>query len=92
MRDPDLIPLPVWRQKLARYRDQWRRSKDRRHRAWVTLQSAVTLALTLAFTLGGATLISFGVYRMYAPAGYITGGIMCWLLQWAAGETNRRRE
>lgn len=90
--DPDLTPLPAWKQRLARYRAAWRRSKDRRHQARMTLQRAATLGLTLAFYLGGATLISFGVYSMYSPAGYICGGLMCWLLSWAGDRDGGRRE
>lgn len=84
MRDPDLTPLPVWRQYLARYRDAWRRSKDRRKQALVALHSAVTSLLSLAFHAGGGTLIAYGAYLMAPPAGYITGGIMCWLVAWSA--------
>jgi hypothetical protein len=29
-----------------------------------------------AFLLGGATLIAFGAYQVYAPAGDITGGVL----------------
>jgi hypothetical protein len=90
--DPDLTPLPVWRQHLARYRDTWRRSKDRRKAALAALQSAVTLGLSLAFSGAGATLISYGVWEMHRPAGYITGGLMCWLLQWSRERDRGRVE
>ena len=87
--DPDLTPLPVWRQYLARYRAAWRGSKDRRKQGLVALHSAVTTLLSLAFQAGGGTLIAYGAYLMAPPAGYITGGLMCWLLVWSA-ERDRR--
>ena len=87
--DPDLTPLPPWRQHLARYRDAWRRSGDRRKRALVALHSAVSALVSLAFQAGGGTLIAYGAYLMAPPAGYITGGLMCWLLVWSA-ERDRR--
>ena len=81
--DPDLTPLPVWRQYLARNLAAWRRSGDRRKRGLVALHSAVTTLLSLAFQAGGGTLIAYGAYLMAPPAGYITGGIMCWLVAWS---------
>lgn len=90
--DPDLTPLPVWRQRLAAARAAWRRSKDRRKRAASTLQSAGTLALSLAISLAGGTLIAYGVYLIFEPAGYITGGLMAWLLQWSHEKDRGRAE
>ncbi|QMP84385.1 putative cysteinyl-tRNA synthetase [Streptomyces phage Dagobah] len=90
--DPDLTPLPAWKQRWAKFRADWRRSKDRRQKVRMTLQRTATLGVTLAFHLGGATLISFGVYQMYSPAGYICGGLMCWLLSWASERDTGRRE
>ena len=81
--DPDLTPLPIWRQKVARFKDQWRRSKDRRKVVYSTLVSAGTAMLSLVFAVAGATLIAYGVYEVYRPAGFVTGGIMCWVLQWS---------
>lgn len=90
--DRDLTPLPVWRQHVARLAAAWRRSKDRRHRACGTLVSAGIMLLTLAISTAGATLISYGVYRIYEPAGYIAGGFMCWLLLWSHERDKGRRE
>lgn len=30
----------------------------------------------------GALLLSFGVWLIYAPAGYVTGGVLCLLWSW----------
>ncbi|WP_254592786.1 hypothetical protein [Pectobacterium polaris] len=30
----------------------------------------------------GALLLSFGVWLVYAPAGYISGGVLCLLWSW----------
>lgn len=82
--DRDLTPLPVWRQYLARYLAGWKASKDRRKQGLVALLSAAKVILSLAFQAGGGTLIAYGAYLMAPPAGYITGGLMCWLLVWSA--------
>jgi hypothetical protein len=81
--DPDLTPLPPWRQRLARYQAAWKASKDRRREVLVALLSAAKVVLSLAFHAGGGTLIAYGAYLMAPPAGYITGGIMCWLVAWS---------
>lgn len=54
--------------------------------------SAGIMLLTLAISTAGATLISYGVYRIYEPAGYIAGGFMCWLLLWSHERDKGRRE
>lgn len=43
-------------------------------------------ALTLAISLLGAMLVSYGVWQVYAPAGFVTGGILLWAVQWNYGE------
>jgi hypothetical protein len=35
--------------------------------------------------MAGATLVSFGAYQIYAPAGYLTAGLLLWALQWNHG-------
>ena len=84
-RDPVLDPLPKWRQWLARGRHQWARSKDRRSNGYRNLKKAGRRGLTLAISMAGATLVSFGAYQIYAPAGYLTAGLLLWALQWNHG-------
>lgn len=42
--------------------------------------------MTLAISVLGATLVGYGVWMIYAPAGFIVGGIMLWVLQWNYGK------
>lgn len=72
----DLEPLP-------RRVQWWRRTKNQRHAALKTLKSTAAALLTLAVSVLGAILVSYGVYQVYIPAGYMTGGMMCWLLLWS---------
>lgn len=72
----DLKPLPKHRQWLLR-------TADRRKKAWAALKSMATKLLTLAISVLGAILISVGAYQMYGPAGYVVGGLLCWVLLWA---------
>lgn len=88
----DLTPLPAWRQKLAAARVAWRRSKDRRARARQAFKKQVAKALTLAISVLGATLIAFGAYSIYAPSGYIVGGILCWVVLWSHEQDKGGRE
>lgn len=72
----DLTPLP-------RRVQWWRRTKNQRRAALTTLKSIAAALLVLAVSAAGAMLISYGVYSVYAPAGYVVGGLMCWLLLWS---------
>lgn len=72
----DLTPLP-------RHVQFWRRTKNQRHAALKTLKSTAAALLVLAVSVLGAILVSYGVWQVYAPAGYVTGGLMCWLLLWS---------
>lgn len=72
----DLNPLP-------RRVQWWRRTRNQRQAALKTLRTAAAALLILAVSVVGATLISYGVYQVYAPAGYVVGGLMCWLLLWS---------
>lgn len=90
--DPDLTPLPVWRQHLARFRDRWRKSGDRRASVYAAFVSTASVMLGLAISGAGAILISYGVYEVYRPAGFVTGGLMCWLLLWSHERDRGRRE
>lgn len=91
-RDPDLQPLPVWRQRWKRTVAWWKKTTDRRRKAYRTLKIVGLKGLTLAISVLGATLISFGVYQAYAPAGYVVGGFMCWLILWSEERDKGRRE
>ena len=68
---------------LPRRVQWWRRTKIQRRAALTTLKSTAAALLTLAVSVLGAILISHGVYQVYAPAGYVIGGLMCWLLLWS---------
>lgn len=92
MRHDDLTPLPRWQQKRRALVAWWHRTRDRRRAAYRTFKSGAASALTLAISVVGAILISAGVYQMYAPAGYVVGGFMCWLLLWSHEQDGRRRE
>lgn len=70
-------------QPLSRRVQWWRRTRDQRKTALTTLKLLAATLLTLAVSVLGAILISYGVYQVYAPAGYVTGGLACWLLQWS---------
>lgn len=84
-RDPDLTPLP-------RRVQWWRKTRDRRHEAYKSFKTTAVKALTLAVSMVGGTLISFGVYSVYAPAGYVTAGLLVWYLQWSHEQDKRRSE
>lgn len=81
----DLKPLPAWKQ-------WWRKGANRRKEARVTLGSTARAGLTLAITVLGATLISYGVWSACAPAGFVTGGILVWVMLWSHEQDKGRRE
>lgn len=85
MKNDDLTPLP-------RHVQWWRRTRDRRQSALTSFKSAASALAILAITASGAILISFGVYRMFEPAGFIVGGLMCWVLLWSHEQDKRRRQ
>lgn len=82
----DLTPLPKWRQRQARMVAWWKRSRDQRRTALQTVGKAGRRALTLAISVVGAILVSYGVWTAYAPAGYIIGGLLLWAIQWNYGD------
>ena len=88
----DLKPLSTYQQYLRHWKAVWHRTRYRRQTAYKTFKTGVAKLLTLAVSVLGATLIAYGVYQVYAPAGYVTGGIMCWLLLWSHEQDERRRE
>lgn len=85
MRKSD-IPLPVWKQRQRALVAWWRRSKDRRQTAYRTLRITGARAFTLAVSLLGATLVSYGVHSVYEPAGFIAAGLLLWAVQWNYGD------
>lgn len=72
----DLTPLP-------RRVQWWRETRNQRRAALTTLKSTAEALLILAVSVLGAILVAYGVYQVYAPAGFVTGGLMCWLLLWS---------
>lgn len=85
-RDPSLTPLPAWKQRRARMVAWWRKSRDRRLKAHKTFKALASRAITLAISAAGAILVSYGAWSIYAPAGYLLGGMLVWAIQWNYGE------
>lgn len=84
-------PLPKWRSLLLLGRSKWRRGRYARSKAYANLKIAGAKLLTLAISVVGAMLISFGVWQIYAPAGYIVGGFLAFGLQWSHEKDKERR-
>lgn len=85
-RDPLLDPMPKWRQRQARLVAWWRRSRNARSNAYRNLKKAGRKGLTLAISVVGATLVSFGVWSVHHPAGYVVAGLLLWGIQWNYGK------
>lgn len=79
-------PLPVWKQRWRAARAAWRRSKDRRRRVCATLAIAGRRGLTLAISMVGVILISYGVWSIHHSAGYVVAGLLLWGIQWNYGK------
>lgn len=79
-------PLPVWKQRWRAVQAAWRRSKDRRRRACATLANAGRKGLTLAISMVGVILISYGVWSFHHSAGYVVAGLLLWGVQWNYGK------
>lgn len=75
----DLKPLP----KRVQW---WRKTRNQRQAAYKSFKIGASKALTLAISMVGATLISFGVWSACAPAGYVVAGLLVWGIQWNYGE------
>ena len=82
----DLTPLPAWKQRQRALVAWWRRSKDRRQTAYRNLRITGARALTLAISLAGATLVSYGAWSVYRPTGWIVAGLLIWAIQWNYGK------
>lgn len=72
----DLKPLP-------RHVQWWRRTASRRREALVAFKAMVGTLASLAVSVVGATLVAYGVWSVYAPAGYVMGGMLVFALQWS---------
>jgi hypothetical protein len=88
----DLKPLPAYRRRARELGAWWRQRRIQRQRAYKSFKTGVAKLLTLAISVLGATLIAYGVYQVYPPAGYVTGGFMCWLLLWSHEKDRGRRQ
>lgn len=77
-------PLPEWRQ-------WWRRTRAERKKAYAILRIVGAKALAVAISVAAATLVSFGVWSIYAPAGYVVGGMLIWVLQWSHEQDKGRQ-
>lgn len=75
----DLKPLPRWRQ-------WWHRTADRRKKRAKALASAGRRGLTLAISVLGVMLISYGVWSVHRPSGYVIAGLLVWAVQWNYGD------
>jgi hypothetical protein len=81
----DLKPLPKWKQRVARARAYWKRTANRRQEVYSAFKPMVRKAVTLAISGTGATLISYGVWSVFQPAGYAVAGLLLWAIQWNYG-------
>lgn len=81
----DLTPLPVWKQRRNQFLAYWRRTKVQRRARLSAFGSAGRKGLTLANSVLGATLVSYGVWMIYQPAGFIVAGLLLWAVQWNYG-------
>ena len=84
--DRDLVPLPRWEQRRRALVAWWRRSRDRRQVGLRAFKVVARRGLTLAISMVGAMLISYGVWSVHHPAGYVTAGILLWAVQWNHGK------
>lgn len=91
-RTDEFKPLPRWKQRRAAVVAWWRRSRNRRQEHYRNLTNAARVGLTLAISLLGATLVSYGAWTVYAPAGYIIGGLLLWAIQWNYGDKEGKGE
>lgn len=82
----DLTPLPAWRQRWNAHRDRWKKTRNRRKQRLAAFASLARRGLTLAISGTGATLVAIGVYQVFAPAGWIAGGLLLWAVQWNHGD------
>jgi hypothetical protein len=72
-------------------RSKWRRGRHARSIAYANLKIVGAKLLTLAISVLGAMLISYGVWQVYGPAGYVVGGVLLFALQWSHEKDKERR-
>ena len=67
------------RYRIARHRRAARAHlrQDRRKRVGQRLHRL----LGFAFATAGGILVSYGAWNIYAPAGFVVGGILCYLME-----------
>lgn len=82
----DLTPLPAWKQRQRALVVWWKRSRDSRRTALHNLRKTGRQGLTLAISVVGGTLISYGVWSVHHSAGYVVGGLLLWGIQWNYGK------
>jgi len=85
--DADLVPLNRGQRLIA----WWRRSANRRRNARQSIVKAAPAVWWFAISVAGAILIAFGAYQIYAPSGYIVGGLLAWLLVWSNEQDKGRQ-
>lgn len=71
-----MVPLPAWKRR-------WNEGAVRRARALLAFKAMVGTAVSLAISVLGATLIAYGVWSVYNPAGYLVAGVLVFVLQWS---------
>lgn len=87
----DLTPQSKWRRRKARLLAWWSRTQFQRAKATTSFVSMVRTLLTLAVSVVGGTLVAYGVWSIFEPAGYIVGGLLLWAIQWNYGTEEGRR-
>lgn len=78
----DLTPQSKWKRRRAAALAWWSRTQFRRNKAVSAFVSVLRRLVTLAISVVGGTLISYGVWTIFEPAGFIVGGILLWAIQW----------
>lgn len=57
----------------------------RRQKATTTFVSLFRRLVTLAISVVGGTLVAYGVWSIFEPAGYMVAGLLLWAIQWNYG-------
>jgi hypothetical protein len=87
----DLTPQSKWKRRKAELLGWWSRTQFRRAKVAATVASVVQRVVTLAISLVGAILVAYGVWSIFEPLGYVTGGLLLWGIQWNYGNEEGRR-
>ena len=86
----DLIPQSKWKARRARFLSWWSRTQFKRAKATSAFVSTARLLLTLAISVVGGTLVAYGVWSIFEPAGFVVGGLLLWGIQWNYGNEEGR--